>query len=265
MTQLVNLCLPLLQKVAMNRKRGIAGINMKRLLFIFCFAFSLGISGTTRAQYAFWNFDEQGNEIIIPPQCDGRFDETDSGATMPTPEEMLKAGENLLINRDPVMRSGAAFCFVAAALQGNVDAQLRLAQLYNKGFILPQDDLSAYRWAFIASLSGNKEAERLALVLERFMTTEDILLATQSAQEFRPLIQSKYQQELETQNAILEEKKSELDALVAENDAALGIKVPSLDVQDEVEEKMDLINSERDGIVPGGVRGDIFTEADRLK
>lgn len=238
---------------------------MKRFLLVSCLAVILGLSGRVAAQYAFWNFDEQGAEIIIPPQCDGRFDETDSGAKIPTTEEMLAAGEALLIDRDPVMRSGAAYCFVAAAIQGNADAQLRLAQLYNKGFILPQDDLSAYRWAFIASLSGNKEAERLALVLERFMTTDDILLATQSANDFRPNIQSKYQQELEEQTAVLEEKKAELDALIAENDATLGVKVPSLDVTDKVKEKLEGPNAMTEGEVPGSAQGAIFTEDDRLK
>lgn len=228
-------------------------IRNRILITLVCY---VGLIGSAQAQLAFWNYDDVGREAAIPAECDGSFDETTGNISVPSPDELLQQGESFLLAADPIERNKAGYCLIAAALSGNVNAQYRVAQLYNKGIVLPQDELSAYRWAFIAALNGHEEANRLALLLERFMTTEDIQVATASISELLPSIETRYNQELEKQSAQISAKQEELDKINAEIDNILGIKTNiSTSKQTTPEEP----------IVPAGTEGAIFSEEDRIE
>ena len=176
-----------------------------------------------QAQLAFWNYDDSDNESQIPAECDGIFDESRGGVFLPSATEMAARGEEFLLDADPTIRSKAGYCLIGAALQGDIPSQYRVAQLYSKGIVLPQDDLSAYRWAFLASLNGHEEAGKLALLLERFLTTRDIEDATKSVTSLLPSITNRYQQELAAQQQRVDEKQAELDRVNDEIDTILGI------------------------------------------
>ncbi len=176
-----------------------------------------------QAQTAFWSFDDNEKETFIPVQCDGQFDESRGGVYMPTPEELFEQGE-LFLRENGEAQKGAGYCFLSAALQGHVLAQYRVALLYNKGFIFPQNDLAAYKWAYIAALHGNKEAERLALTLEQFLSTEDIELATKSIDSILPSITQKKTEKLNEKDKDLKKKKEELERINKEIDDMLGIR-----------------------------------------
>ncbi len=197
---------------------------MKKFLSFVLVATALGVGLPTKAQNIYWTFDDGDREAIIPSQCDGQFDEARGGVFMPTPEELYAQGELFLLDKGP-NRMGAGYCLISAALQGHVGAQLRLAQLYNKGLVLPQDDLSAYKWAFISSLNGSKEGERLALMLESFMSTEDIQLATASIQNLLPEMKKLKNEKLAEEEKNLNTKKAELEKINQEIDSLLGIPV----------------------------------------
>lgn len=239
---------------------------------LLCLGLLMGSVSTVSAQTAFWSFDENQQESMIPAQCDGRFDEARGGVFLPTAEEMFEQGEAFLAERG-ANRNNAGYCFIASALQGNIEAQFRLAQLYNKGIILPQDDLSAYKWAFIASLNGHKEAERLALMLESFLSTEDIELATKSIESLLPQIKSVKTQKLSEADKTLSEKMDQLDELNKEIDSILGIpatKVPRKTDQGFVQKTIQSLNSspavesaEKKGTVTGALKTTDFTESDR--
>ena len=177
-----------------------------------------------QAQLAFWNYDDSDNESQIPAECDGIFDESRGGVFLPDAAEMAARGEEFLLDADPTIRSKAGYCLIGAALQGDIPSQYRVAQLYSKGIVLPQDDLSAYRWAFLASLNGHEEAGKLALLLERFLTTKDIEDATKSVTSMLPSITNRYQQELAAQQQRVNEKQAELDRINDEIDTLLGVK-----------------------------------------
>ena len=85
-----------------------------------------------------------------------------------------------------------------------------MAQLYNKGEILPQDDLSAYKWAFISALNGNKEAEQFTLSLEQFLSTSDLEATGPAIQTARLKIQENMQKKIE-------ELKKQTEALTVQN------------------------------------------------
>ncbi len=228
------------------------------LLGLFC---CLGLSLSAHAQQAFWNYDDQGHESTIPVECDGRFDEEKGDVILPTAEELRLQGEKFLLETDPAERNKAGYCLIAAALQGDVDAQYRIAQLYNKGVVLPQDELSAYRWAFTAALNGHEQADRLALLLERFLTTEDIRLATESISGLLPTIQEKHQKALDEKTQLVSEKQAALDEINAEIDEMLGIDTSHLDKKRAEPMTADMPEL---GTVPDGEKGDIFNAADRL-
>ena len=147
---------------------------MKKTAFSLALGGFLLLSGSATAQLAFWNYDDSDMASQIPVECDGVFDENRGGVFMPTAEQMAAQGEEFLLDADPSIRNKAGYCLIGAALQGDIPSQFRVAQLYSKGIVLPQDDLSAYRWAFLASLNGHEEATKLALLLERFLTAEEI-------------------------------------------------------------------------------------------
>lgn len=197
-------------------------ILLGSLVSLTIFATAVDVS----AQGAFWSYDEEGREAVIPAQCDGQFDESRGGVFMPTPDELFEQGEAFLVEQGP-SRINAGYCLISAAVQGHVEAQYRLAQLYNKGIVLPQNDLVAYKWAYIAALNGHKDAEQLALMLEQFMSAEDVQLATASIQDMIPEMTAKKQAVLSEQERLLEEKQIELEKINAEIDAMLGIKFKS--------------------------------------
>ena len=229
---------------------------MRKWIWIIGLGCGIGLGMPVRAQLAFWNYDDMGRESAIPAECDGVFDETLGGVFMPSADELYERGEAFLLAADPIERNKAGYCLIAAALQGNVPAQYRVAQLYNKGIVLPQDELSAYRWAFTASLNGHEEAERLALLLERFLTTEDIRTATESVSSLLPDIEARYRRELEEQADKVSEKQEELDKINAEIDRILGIDTSKI-VTQKPETPV--------AVVPAGKKGAVFSEADRPK
>ena len=179
---------------------------MKKLWFFgwLCFAC------VANAQNVFWSFDDEQFPLTIAPECDARFEEVRGGVFMPPIDEVYQQGLIFLKNQSPEIRRQAPYCFLVAALDGNSDAQLQLAQLYNKGDILPQDDLSAYKWAFISALNGNKEAEKFTLSLEQFLSTADL-------EATGPAIQTARLKMQETMQKKIDELKKETQALEAKN------------------------------------------------
>lgn len=200
-----------------------------KLLKSSLFIVSLLCCSALNAQTAFWSFDVNNDEIDIPLQCDGQFDETRGGVFLPTPDELYDYGESFLLEKGKE-KNKAAYCFLSAALQGHVDAQYRIAQMYNKGIVLPQNDLASYKWAFLASLHGHKKAERMALTLEQILSTTDIDLATQSIRTLLPALTSIKNSDLAMVNQDLENKKKELEEINKEIDDILGIsfKAPAI-------------------------------------
>ena len=235
---------------------------MKKTAFLIL---GLGLLGAQPAwsQLAFWNYDDTNSESQIPAECDGTFDESRGGVFMPSAAEMAKRGEEFLINPDPTERNKAGYCLIAAALLGDIPSQYRVSQLYSKGIVLPQDDLSAYRWAFLASLNGHEEASKQALLLERFLTTKEIELATTTVHSMLPGISKRYQAELDAQQKRVDAKQKELDDINDEIDTMLGIKKPSEKKKDEDKSPK---NPELAAKVKQAVpHGAIFGEGDRKK
>ena len=219
---------------------------LKSALFVSCFSLCM----TAFAQTAFWSFDSNNEELNIPFQCDGQFDETRGGVFLPTPDELFDYGETFLLERGKD-KNNAAYCLLSAALQGHVESQYRLAQLYNKGIIFPQNDLAAYKWSFLASLHGHKKAEQMALTLEQLLSTEDIDMATKSIKDMLPAISSIKNENLSKIEDDLKAKKEELTKINKEIDDILGIKfVPPSDG--------------KKGSASRTSRGSHFTEADRM-
>ena len=177
---------------------------------------------SAHAQTAFWNYDENNNETLIPAQCDGQFDETHGGVFMPSPDELYDQGELFLLEKGET-RNNAGYCLLSAAIQGNVKAQYRVAQLYNKGLVLPQNDIVAYRWAFLASLNGSKEAEQLALTLEQVLSADEIKLATDTIEPILPTMTQEKSAELQAQEELLAEKRETLESINKEIDDLLGV------------------------------------------
>lgn len=238
---------------------------MKKYLVIGVFSFAFMCASQAFAQNAFWTFDEQNREAVIPSQCDGQFDEARGGVFMPSPDELFDQGEVFLAEKGS-NRINAGYCLIAAALQGHVGAQYRLAQLYNKGIVLPQNDLVAYKWAFIASMNGNKEAERLALMLEQFLSTDEVQLATASIQSMLPGMLKKKQETLVEQQKTLEEKQIELEKINSEIDAMLGVNFKSdvIPGRKKAEPKKVDEKSQKTGSETGTPDvANIFSEADK--
>lgn len=172
---------------------------MKKILLFGLLFWSIPIS----AQNLFWSFDDNQQPLTIAPECDARFDEVRGGVYMPSVEDVYHYGSIFLENQSYEIKRQAPYCFLIAAFNGHVDAQFKLAQMYNKGDVLPQDDLSAYKWAFIAALNGKKEAEDFVLTLEQFITTDDLEITNEAIQS--------------TRNQIQQNLDAQLAALTAEN------------------------------------------------
>lgn len=225
------------------------------------------------AQNAFWSYDENNQESFIPAQCDGQFDETHGGVFMPTPDELFDQGELFLLEKGET-RNNAAYCLLSAAIQGHVKAQYSVAQLYNKGLVLPQNDIVAYRWAFLAALKGSKEAEQLALILEQILTADEIKMATSTIESMLPQLTEEKNNSLSEQEEILAEKKQELEEINKEIDELLGVqyktpeikamtpKIISEDQQDTLPQSKK--QSSRRSQKNSSTRSSIFTEEDRM-
>lgn len=240
---------------------------MKQILLSGLFLSVFFVASSGMAQSAFWTFDENNQEAVIPPQCDGQFDEARGGVFMPTKEDLFLYGEALLVEKSE-KRLGAGYCLTAAALQGHTEAQYRLAQLYNKGIVLPQNDLVAYKWAFVASMNGHEGATRLALLLEQFLTTEEIELATKSVEPLLPDMLNEKQLALEEQQKLVDEKILELEKINAEIDSILGVKFQSdvLPGQIMLREAQERALAEAEGKAEAVPSTDnIFSDADKMK
>ena len=240
---------------------------MKKILLSGLFLSSFLIVSQGMAQNAFWAFDENNQEAVIPPQCDGQFDEARGGVFLPTKEDLFLYGEMLLVEKNE-KRQGASYCLTAAALQGHTEAQYRLAQLYNKGVVLPQNDLVAYKWAFVASMNGHEGATRLALLLEQFLTTEEIKAATASVEGLLPQMSAEKQTALEEQQQRVNEKMIELEKINAEIDSILGVDfksdvLPGQILLREVQEKATAESKGMPDVTPP--IDSIFSDADKMK
>ena len=182
----------------------------------------IGWVGLCHAQDMFWSFDDSQNPLPIPSECDAKFDEIRGGVFMPTMDEMYEYGMSFLKNPAVSVQQQGAYCLLGAALQGHPEAQFEMAQLYEDGTVIPQDDLSAYKWAFIAALNGQKEAEKLTLTLEQFLTTEDLEKTSGAIQETRMQIQQYLQKKLEEERQALAEEKQKLEKMNSEIQKQLG-------------------------------------------
>lgn len=168
------------------------------------------------AQDMFWSFDDAQNPLPIPAECDAKFDEIRGGVFMPSVDEMYEYGMAFIKNGALSVQQQGAYCLLGAALQGHPEAQLEMAKMYEEGRILPQDDLSAYKWAFIAALNGNKPAEKITLMLEQLLTTDDLDMTTAAIQETRMQIQQNLQQKLEEERRQAESDKAKLQEMHSE-------------------------------------------------
>ena len=181
------------------------------------------------AQDMFWGFDDSQNPLPIPAECDAKFDEIRGGVFTPSVDEMYEYGMAFIKNGALSVQQQGAYCLLGAALQGHSEAQLEVAKLYEEGRVLPQNDLSAYKWAFIAALNGNKPAEKITLMLEQLLTTEDLEMTTGTIDETRRQIQQNLQQKLEEERRQAEEEKAKLEGMHSE------IRKQYTDQPDEVE------------------------------
>jgi len=140
---------------------------------------------------------------------------------------------------------------------------LEMAKLYEGGRIVPQDDLSAYKWAFIAALNGNKSAEQFTLLLEQFLTTADLEKTTGAIQSTRMQIQQNLQKKLEEERRQTEEEKLKLQQM---NSALIPQKVEDDPAPAKTEKTL-----ESGGPTPEALQEtnsnlvNIFTESDRMK
>ena len=203
----------------------------------------VSVSALSEETY-FWTFTDDQQPLPIPAECDARFDEVRGGVFVPTPEEVYNYGVEFLKSDIEAVRRQAPYCFLLAAFAGNNQAQLELARMYNEGKYLPQDDLSAYKWSFIAALDGNKNAERFALTLEQFLTNDDLRATATAIYEMRGIIE-----------------KTKHDKEEAEKDTSAE-KVGGQKVASENDDEEDEKNG---GVVAPNSLLPIFNEEDRLK
>ena len=228
-------------------------------------AMIIGISWSSLslAQDMFWNFDDDQNPLPIPAECDAKFDEIRGGVFMPTVDEMYEYGMSFLKNSAISVQQQGAYCLLGAALQGHPDAQLEMAKLYEDGSVIPQDDLSAYKWAFIAALNGNKPAEKLTLLLEQLLTTADLERTSGAIQETRMQIQQNLQKKLEEEKQQALEDQKKLEEIQSEIENQYNQKIPASSKVSTSDssggpspEKLQEANSNLNSI---------FSESDRMK
>ena len=99
-------------------------------------AFLLGGATQAFSQDMFWSFDDMQNPLPIPAECDAKFDEIRGGVFMPTVNEMYEYGMAFLKNPALTVQQQGAYCLLGAALQGDPNAQLEMAKLYDEGRVL---------------------------------------------------------------------------------------------------------------------------------
>ena len=220
--------------------------------------------GSAGAQDMFWSFDDAQNPLPIPAECDAKFDEIRGGVFMPTVDEMYEYGMAFLKNSALSVQQQGAYCLLGAALDGHPEAQLEIAKLYENGRVLPQDDLSAYKWAFIAALNGNKSAEKFTLLLEQFLTTSDLEKTTGAIQETRMQIQQNLQKKLEEERRQAEEDKTKLEEMnSALKNKAAGIQKTPVSQKEKTLENggpsPEALQEANSNLV------NIFDESDRMK
>lgn len=222
---------------------------MKKILttaFVFLWA-------TSAPAQVFWTFDDNQNPVLIPTECEGHFDEVRGGVFNPSIEELYEYGRTFLSSPELTVKQQGAYCLLSAALQGHAKSQFLLAQMYEQGKILPQDDLSAYKWAFMAALNGEKEAERYTLTLEQFLTTDELERTNAAIQETRMKVQENIQKQMEAQKQKIAEERAELTRLAQEiqerggkiniDKFASSSKMPSEDkVREAMPELMNVFN-----------------------
>ena len=196
-----------------------------------------------QAQNAFWSFNDDQQPLTIAPECDARFEEIRGGVFMPSVDEVYQNGLAFLASPSDEIRRQAPYCFLSAALQGHADAQFQLAKMYNKGDILTQDDLSAYKWATIAAANGNKDAQAFVLSLEQVLSTQDLQVVSAEIKNNWDRIQ--------------DERRKELAALTQEIET---LKAASADSSGKTE------NAPVTPMAPIPTNlSDIFTEEDRFE
>lgn len=185
--------LPFVKKGLKSKEKGSI---MKKIHFLIA---TLGLAFSTPgfSENLFWSFDDNQTPMTIPPECEFKFDEVHGGVFMPTIDELFSYGQKFLKDDSLTVKQQGAYCILGAALQDHAPSQMILARLYEEGKVLPQDDLSAYKWAFIAALNGQKEAERLTLLLEQYLTTPELEKTTASIQETRMRIQENLKKQME--------------------------------------------------------------------
>lgn len=234
---------------------------MKNFKYLIGF-FLLGWTTQVFSQDMFWNFDDLQNPLTIPAECDAKFDEIRGGVFMPNIDEMYEYGMAFLKNSALSVQQQGAYCLLGAALQGDPRAQLEMAKLYEEGRVLPQDDLSAYKWAFIAALNGNKPAERMTLSLEQYLTTADMEKTSAAIQETRMQIQRTLEEKLKEEHLLTTENKEKLHQMHSEIRAQFGDKNNAALPEPTVEEEGP---SPEDLQVTNSNLSAVFTESDRMQ
>ncbi len=216
---------------------------MKKIYFLISLFSILSLTAAPKAENLFWTFDDNQNPVVIPPECEYRFDEVHGGVFMPTADELFSYGNEFLNSDTLTIQRQGAYCILGAAWQGNAKAQYILAKIYQEGRILPQSDLNAYKWAFISALNGDKDAERLTLLLEQYLTTKELEETTQPIQDTKRGI-DEYIQKIK---GLTEEKNTKDNKA----DTTQGNTTPSIGVSGMKDILPDVNN--------------IFTEKDRMK
>jgi TPR repeat protein len=74
-----------------------------------------------------------------------------------------------------------------AAAQGYGKAQNKLAIIYGKGRGVKEDLVESLKWAILAARQGNQEAEENRALLTQRMSAEQIAMAEQEADNFKPI------------------------------------------------------------------------------
>lgn len=77
-----------------------------------------------------------------------------------------------------------------AAQQGDPDAAFNVANRYAKGLGIQQSAFDAYKWYQIATQRGVKDARDNMEQVVKFISSEEALAATKSAESFTPVLES---------------------------------------------------------------------------
>ena len=75
------------------------------------------------------------------------------------------------------------------AEQGDAEAQYMLADMYDEGHGVPQDDAEAIKWYLKAAEQGHADAQNIRDSVVELMTADQIAEAERLAREWRPTAQ----------------------------------------------------------------------------